>query len=248
MQLFFKIMLVADVVIAAAFVIFAAVKFGRSFYAKKAEKTVVPEAEPCLEEPAATEPATEAEAEEPVQEPVVEETAEEETAVTEEAAEGLPIGDIQDAADKKFDFGNDKAKRRVFAEKMLSLPKEVKAYYTAIDNELRSYKKISARISAPCVSFRVGRKLVAKIVVRGRTLTFYLALDVNEFKNTVFFQKDSSVMKAYEDVPFTVKVKSDRGLNNALKLVTALAEKEGLVKNPRYQQVNSVKLLKEKLS
>lgn len=248
MQLFFKIMLVADVVIAAAFVIFAAVKFGRSFYAKKAEKTVAPDAEPCLEEPAATEPATEAEPEEPVQEPVVEETAEEETAVTEEVAEELPIGDIQDAAGKKFDFGNDKAKRRVFAEKMLSLPKEVKAYYTAIDNELRSYKKISARISAPCESFRVGRKLIAKIVVRGRTLTFYLALDVNEFKNTVFFQKDSSVMKAYEDVPFTVKVKSDRGLNNALKLVTALAEKEGLVKNPRYQQVNSVKLLKEKLS
>lgn len=252
MQLFFKIMLIADIVIAAAFVVFAAIKFGRSFYAKKAEQNVATETEPNLSTPIAedteTEANDEAKEETATEEVATEETAEEETAVTEEAAEELPIGDVEETETKKFDFGNEKGKRRAFAEKMLSLSKEVKAYYTAIDNELRSYRKVSARISAPCESFRVGRKLVAKIVVRGRTLTFYLALDVNEFKNTVYFQKDSSVIKAYEDVPFTVKVKSDRALNNALKLVAALAEKEGLVKNPRYQQVNSVKLLKEKLS
>ena len=73
----------------------------------------------------------------------------------------------------------------------------------------------------------------------------YLALDVNAFKQSVFFQKDSSGVKAYAEVPFTVKVKSGRGLNNALNLVAALAEKEGLEKDPRYKKINSVSNLKK---
>ena len=88
---------------------------------------------------------------------------------------------------------------------------------------------------------------MAKLTVRGRTLTFYLALGIDDFKKTVFFQKDSSEIKAYAEVPFTVKVRSDRGLKNALKLAEALASKEGLEKNPRYEKINSIKLLKEKL-
>lgn len=237
MQLFFKVMIIAVAAIAVLNVLFWWIKKGKEFYKK--DDTVKAAAQPVEE------PAIEEQKEETAQ--PVEETTEEEVVA---AQEELVIGDAEEEKPqtKTFDFGNENAKRRSFAEKMVALPKGTKDYYTIIDNELRSYKKVSARVSSLCESFRVGRKLIAKIVVRGRTLTFYLALDVNAFKNTVYYQKDSSAVKAYAEVPFTVKVKSTRGLTNALKLVTALAEKEGLVKNPRYQKVNSVKLLKEKIS
>lgn len=149
---------------------------------------------------------------------------------------------------KGFDFSLlSAAKRRSFADKMADLPLETREYLDKIDNEFRSYKGVNARISGAGISYRVGRKLISKLKVRGRTLTLYLALDVNEFKQTVYFQKDSSDKKAYASVPFTVKIRSARAFNNVLKLISAVAEKESLAKNPRYKQVNSVELIKQKL-
>lgn len=154
----------------------------------------------------------------------------------------------ENASAKGFDFSLlSAAKRRSFADKMADLPLETREYLDKIDNEFRSYKGVNARISGAGISYRVGRKLISKLKVRGRTLTLYLALDVNEFKQTVYFQKDSSDKKAYASVPFTVKIRSARAFNNALKLISAVAEKESLVKNPRYKQVNSVELIKQKL-
>ena len=51
----------------------------------------------------------------------------------------------------------------------------------------------------------MGRKLLAKITVRGKTLKLHLALDVAKFNKNVFFQKDMSSVKAYAEVPFTVE-------------------------------------------
>lgn len=109
-----------------------------------------------------------------------------------------------------------------FAEKLLSLDQSVQEYFNKIHNELVSYKKVNGRLSFKCISYRKGRKLLAKITVRGKTLKLHLALDVNAFDKKVFFQKDMASVKAYKDVPFTVKVKSNRGQKNALKLVDAL--------------------------
>ena len=52
-------------------------------------------------------------------------------------------------------------------------------------------------------------------------------------------------VKAYAEVPFTVKVKSDRGLRNAIKLVDALVEAKGIEYKTRYNQVDSISQLKD---
>ena len=244
MSTFFKILLIADAVLAGVALILLIVKLGKSFYRKNEKKSARKEVK-YLSKPAL-----------PVKEEAIplagkteEPSAEESKETAEElAASEITIGDVDDdETDKQFSFGDLPIKRRPFSEKLLSLPLEIREYFDKIDNEMRSYKRISARISEPCVSYRAGRKLVAKLTVHGRTLTFYLALGIDDFKKTVFFQKDSSEIKAYAEVPFTVKVRSDRGLKNALKLAEALASKEGLEKNPRYEKINSIKLLKEKL-
>ena len=55
-----------------------------------------------------------------------------------------------------------------------------------------------------------------------------------------------SSVKAYEEVPFAVKVKSERGCNNATKLVGALAEKYDLKKNPKFENIDQIKEFKKK--
>lgn len=243
MSTFFKILLIADAVLAGVALILLIVKLGKSFYRKDEKKPARKEVKYL------SKPALPVKAEAIPLAGKTENAAEESEETAEElAASEITIGDVDDdETDEPFSFGDLPIKRRPFSEKLLSLPLEFREYFDKIDNEMRSYKRISARISEPCVSYRAGRKLVAKLTVRGRTLTFYLALGIDDFKKTVFFQKDSSEIKAYAEVPFTVKVRSDRGLKNALKLAEALASKEGLEKNPRYEKINSIKLLKEKL-
>ena len=91
----------------------------------------------------------------------------------------------------------------------------------------------------------MGRKLLAKITVRGKTLKLHLSLSVDEFNNNVYFQKDLSSVKTYEDVPFTVKVKSNRGVNNAIRLINALMDKEGVQLKRNFEYVNAIKQLSD---
>lgn len=138
-------------------------------------------------------------------------------------------------------------KRRIsFVEKLLRLDQRTQEYFNKIHNELVSYKKINSRLSFKCMSYRMGRKLIAKMTVRGKTLKLHLALNLQAFNKNVFFQKDMSNVKAYEQVPFTVKVKSDRAEKNSIKLVEALMNENGAIKNPKHNQINQLEILKNK--
>ena len=137
---------------------------------------------------------------------------------------------------------NDKV---AFKKKLLTLTSDIKEYFTEVHNELISYKKVNYRISFKGITYRVGRNTIAKMVVRGKTLKLHLALNVEEFSKTIFFQEDSSSVKAYEEVPFTVKIKSERAKNNALKLVSSLAEKNSFKKDDKFQKENILKVLRQ---
>lgn len=132
-----------------------------------------------------------------------------------------------------------------FNKKLLSLDSEIKNYFSEVHNEIISHKKVNYRISVKGISYKTGRKALAKMVVRGKTLKLHLALNVNDYPKTVYFQEDLGNVKAYEEVPFTVKIKSNRAKNNALKLVSALAENNSLVKNEQAQKENILKQLKQ---
>ncbi len=124
-------------------------------------------------------------------------------------------------------------KRATFMDKLDNADDKNKEYFSEIDNLFKSYKKVSARTSNACVSYRKGRELLGKITIHGKTVKLFLALDINEFNYNKYFQKDSSDKKAYEQVPFTVKVKSDRGLKNAKELIDALCQRKELVKSEK---------------
>lgn len=137
-----------------------------------------------------------------------------------------------------------KRKKIAFNKKLLSLTSEKKEFFSDIHNELASYK-IKYRISFKGITYRIGRKTLAKITVRGLTLKLHLALDVNEYPETVYFQENLEDIVAYKDVPFAVKIKSNRGKNNAIKLISSLAEKNGLVKKEEITKENILKELRQ---
>ncbi len=147
----------------------------------------------------------------------------------------------EDSEDDRF-----VVKRVPFAQKMLTLDAKTQIYYEKIHNAFRGLRKINSRISMKGVSYRLGRELVAKISVRGKTMRLHLALDVNAFEQNVYFQKDLSDVKAYAEVPFMVKVKSDRGLNKALALIDALCKKHGIEQKAHFTQIDAIKELTEK--
>ena len=135
--------------------------------------------------------------------------------------------------------------KKSFSEKLIEAREETQKYFSAVHNELVSYKRVNSRVSRRGMSYRAGRTLIAKIGLRGKTLTGYFNLDLNAFNEKTFFQKDMSATKAYEEVPFAVKIKSERACNNATKLVTAVAEKFELKKNPKFEKVNAIDELKK---
>ena len=155
------------------------------------------------------------------------------------AEETLVITEVEDEEDDR-----EVIRRIPFCEKMMGMDAKTQEYYDTIHNEFRSYRKINPRISAKGVSYRLGRVLVAKITLRGKTMKLHLALNIADFEPNVYFQKDMSDVKAYAEVPFTVKVKSDSGLKNAIKLVTALAEQKEIVRKTRFETINAIEELK----
>lgn len=217
------IFLAVDALLLIGLVVYLAVRAGKKKKAK-AEQNVI-------------EPVTE-KVEEPAEQPAPEKIEEP------KKVEEVVVAEVVDETESDID-DKDSAKRIPFAKKMLTLGDNVLEYYDEIHNKFRSMRKINPRISVKGVSYRLGRELVAKLTVRGKTLRLHLALDIEKFDQKVYFQKSMGDVKAYEEVPFTVKVRSDRGLKNAIKLINALAEEKGIENKSRYNQINSTAELKD---
>lgn len=171
--------------------------------------------------------------------PVVEEVKEEVAADDADENESdidAELGERPERADSKS--------RIPFADKMIYLDKKTQGYYNALMNKFKGLRKMNVRISTKGVSFRLGRDLVAKLTVRGKTLRLHLALDVNAYDAKVYFQKDLGDVKSYVEVPFAVKIKSDRGLKNALKLIDDLVANKGIEEKTRFNESDGVEDLK----
>ncbi len=162
--------------------------------------------------------------------------------VVAEETEEVAVTEEEDTEDDRF-----VVKRTPFAQKMLTLDAKTQIYYEKIHNAFKALRKINPRISSKGVSYRLGRELVAKISVRGKTMRLHLALNVNDFAQNVYFQKDLSDVKAYVEVPFMVKVKSDRGLKKALELVDGLCQAKAIEKKVRFNEIDAIAELKEKI-
>lgn len=108
---------------------------------------------------------------------------------------------------------------RSFRARLIQAVPEVQTYYTELKNHLLSYKKMTSRISWNAESFRIGRKLYAKMTVRGKMLRLYLAADPAQYENTKYRGENAGDSAKYAEVPFKFEVKSERRLGYAKTLI-----------------------------
>ena len=123
--------------------------------------------------------------------------------------------------------------KRSFTAKLIESEEDVKDYYSEIKNAILGYAKTSSQVNWSNDRFTYDRETIAKVAIRGKTLCLYLALNPDEFPDTVYHQKFAGDTKMYEKTPMMVKVKSLVTLKRALRLVELLMEVNGAVKEER---------------
>lgn len=203
-----------------------------------AEKTEEPVVEETMEAPV----------EEPVEESapeVVEEVVEEPAPEVVEEVAPAAVQEIKEDGNELIDAETGMVIRlkRSFTAKLKQSDDAVKQAYSRIKNALKSYKKVNSNVSWHGDRFNFGRDTIARMNIVGKTLGLYLALDPaneEEFKPSVYHQKDVSSQKAYDGTPFMVKVRSEGAVKKAIRLIAALAEKLGCEADEAFVEENYV--------
>ena len=188
------------------------------------------EEEPVEEAPAEEAPVEEAPAEEvPVEEAPAEETPVEEAPAQFITAEAIPVEVPGLAENEGARLINGEIVlvhyRSSFMSRLIQAEGNIQDYYTVIKNVLLSYKGVKARASWSCESFNKARIQCAKINIKGRTLTLYLALDPKEYADSKYHFTDVSGKPKFDKVPMLVKVRSDRALKYAVELIEEMMRK-----------------------
>ena len=125
-----------------------------------------------------------------------------------------------------------------YVERLNQSEDSLKESYSVLKNELLKHRKVHARISKSCETFRVGYDEVAKIVVAGKGLKLYLALDPFAVDSAIYHQRDAASKKRFQHVPFVVKVKSPLSVKKACQLINLTCEKKEIQPKSRYEQVD----------
>ena len=115
-----------------------------------------------------------------------------------------------------------------FAERLGKADKVLKEHYNEIKSEILSYG-IKSRVSNSGDTFRLHTKTYVKVVVAGKGLKLYLALDPKAYKDSTFPIGDASGKGLYKEIPLVFKVKSELSVRRAKQLIGEAAAKDGLV-------------------
>ena len=108
---------------------------------------------------------------------------------------------------------------RGFAAKMSQGEGERKDYYAEIKAKLLSYQGVKASESFSGDSFKKGSRLLLKSRIRGKTLCLFYALNVDNYRQTVYHHQYKGDVKAYASTPMMIRVRSEQGLARALRLI-----------------------------
>lgn len=100
---------------------------------------------------------------------------------------------------------------------------EVKQFYSEIKNALLAYG-VHARLSANRENFNKGRNPIARMVINGKTLKVYLAVNPNEIDPKVYRHKDVSDKKGVAELPTMINVRSKIAVKKVKMLIDKIAE------------------------
>lgn len=117
--------------------------------------------------------------------------------------------------------------KKSFLAKVIQSSDTNKKYYSDIKNHILSYIKTKSRVSWNYDSYNSGRNKLCKLVMRGKTLCLYLALDPDAYAESKY-KVERSKSKKYEETPCLYRIKNPRRAKFAEELISELAAKFGL--------------------
>lgn len=115
-----------------------------------------------------------------------------------------------------------------FLAKLIQSDDETKWYYSQLKNRLCSYDGVKSRISWKWESFRSGKKTLAKLRLRGKTLSLCLALNADDYADSKYKVESLAEIKAYADTPCMYRIKNDRRLKYGGELIDELMAQNGI--------------------
>ena len=121
----------------------------------------------------------------------------------------------------------EKAEFIPFAVRMVNADDFVKEAYNELKSEVLSYG-IKSRVSSTSDTFRLHTKAYVKMVVAGKFLKLYLALNPADYADSTYPFEDASRMGAHADTPFVFKIKSGLSVRRAKVLIADAAKKDEL--------------------
>ncbi|MDE7405564.1 MAG: uL15 family ribosomal protein [Clostridiales bacterium] len=124
---------------------------------------------------------------------------------------------------------------RSFLAKLIQSDETVKQYYSELKNKLLSYRKVKSRISWKCESFRIGRKTIAKLRLRGKTLSLCFVGNPDEYVGTKYAVESLAEVKSYAATPCMYRIRSNRRLLYAKQLIEKIAAQNGLIERATEQ-------------
>ncbi|MBP3592060.1 MAG: hypothetical protein J6K14_06200 [Clostridia bacterium] len=119
---------------------------------------------------------------------------------------------------------------RSFAEKREMLSDKMRARYEAVDAHIEAYKPIRVTEGKKYRTYKSGRAPIAKMAIRGKTLSVYLPLDPKEYEESKYVFTDEGESAAFEKYPMRLRLSSERQTRWAKELVDEVASREELKK------------------
>lgn len=129
-----------------------------------------------------------------------------------------------------------------FEAKLIQGTDDAKRYYSELKNCLLSYgvksNLVKSRMSWKWEAFRYGRKTLARLRLRGKTVSVVLALNPDDYKDTKYLVESVADIACYADTPALCRIKSERRLKYTKELIAKMMQDNGLTQKPDFVPVN----------
>ncbi|MCH5318069.1 MAG: hypothetical protein J1E05_08860, partial [Eubacterium sp.] len=128
--------------------------------------------------------------------------------------------------------------KKSFTAHLVQADDQIKSRYSDIKNELLSYEKIHCRVSWKHETFRYGRKTIAKLIFRGKTLCLYLALNVAGYTDKYPIEDATKKSAKYSATPLLIRLKNNKRMNIAKPLIVEAMQQNGIEPLPECAYVD----------
>jgi len=117
---------------------------------------------------------------------------------------------------------------RSFTAKLIQSADAVKGFYSEVRSELERYP-VKRRLSWKYESYKSGRQLIARLGLRGKTLSLYLDGDTKKYEGTKYKTEDVSAKKSTAKTPLLYRIKNTRRAGYSAQIIADVMAAHSLV-------------------